>query len=115
MANTLSPMIYLVSCEPNKDDIEFQILYVPLTIAFEFNVTSVKLLQSVKAPLPRETKFSGIVIEVNPVQPENAFCPIVVILFGSASDVNLLQSLKAPAPMFVTLLPIVTDVKPLQP
>ena len=50
-------------------------------------------------------------IEVRPLQPEKAFAPILVTLFGIVIEVSPLQSEKALSPILVTLLGILTEVR----
>ena len=57
----------------------------------------------------------GIVIDVNPEQPENAEPPMLVTLSGIVTDVSPEQSSNAQSPMLVTLSGIVTDLRPEQP
>jgi hypothetical protein len=56
-----------------------------------------------------------LVIEVNPVHPENAPRPIVVTLLPMITEVNPMQPENAPSSIVVTLLGIVIEVKPVQP
>ena len=53
---------------------------------------------------------SGIVIEVNLSQPENAPLPMLVTLLGIVIEVKPLQPLNALLPMLVTLFGIITEV-----
>ena len=57
----------------------------------------------------------GIVIEVKPVQPENALPPMLVTLLGIVTEVKAVQSENVQSPMLVTPLGIVTEVKAVQP
>ena len=57
----------------------------------------------------------GIVIDVKPLQPENALSPMLVTPFPIVTDVKPLQPENALPSMRVTLFGIVIDVKPLQP
>ena len=55
-----------------------------------------------------------MVTDVKPLQPEKAFCPILVTEFGMVTDVKPPQYWKALSPILVTEFPMVIDVKPLQ-
>ena len=57
----------------------------------------------------------GMVMEVKPVQPENAEPPMDVTLLGMVKVVKPIQLLNAELPMDVTLLGMVMEVKPVQP
>ena len=57
--------------------------------------TDVKLLQFLKAPLQIYLTLFGIVTEVNPVQPKNAYWPMDVTVLGMVTEVKPLQPRKA--------------------
>ena len=59
--------------------------------------------------------LSGIVIDVKPVQTENALLPMLVTLLGIVIDIKPVQPENVPPSMLVTPLGIVTEVKPVQP
>jgi hypothetical protein len=83
MLVTLSPIIYSLTCEPNIFAIlEYQ-PYPLLTIAFEFNVTEVKPVQSSKAPYPMLVTVLGIVTEVK-LLPKKALSPMLVTLYTAS-------------------------------
>ena len=54
----------------------------------------------------------GIVTLVRPLQPENAWDPILITLLGIVTLIRPLQPPNAPFPILVTLLGIVTLVRP---
>ena len=62
-----------------------------------------------------EVTLLGIVIEVNPLQLQNAYSPMEVTPVGMVIEVKPLQPLNAHSPMEVTPFGIVIEVKPLQP
>ena len=56
-----------------------------------------------------------IVTEVKPVQPPNAWVPILVTVDGIVTEVKLVQPSNAAAPILVTPTGIFTEVKLVQP
>ena len=88
MPFTLSPIIYLVTREPNILDRLEEEVYALFTIASELITIDVKEEQLLKASYPILVTLLGIVIEVKEV-----------------------QNLKACSPILVTLSPIVIEVK----
>ena len=76
-------------------------------------VIEVRLLQRPNAPTPIEVTLLGMLIEVRPLQPENArISPIEVTLLGMVIEVRLLQSQNALSPIEVTLLGMLIEVRP---
>ena len=53
-------------------------------------------------------------MEVTLLQPEKAYCPMLVTLLGMVMEVKLLQYKKAAYPMLVMLLGMVMEVKLVQ-
>ena len=54
----------------------------------------------------------GIVMEVRPLQPENAYASMLVTLLGIEMEVSSVQPKKATNPILVTLLGIVVFLHP---
>ena len=76
--------------------------------------TSIRFGQFVNAFAAILVTLSGIVMPVNPVQPENALSPMLVTPSGIVMLVNPVQPENAELLMLVTLSPIVMLVKLLQ-
>ena len=77
-------------------------------VAFPFSIfIEVRLVQPAKTPLPMAVTLLGMVMEVRPVQWENA-PPMLVTLLGMVTEVRPEQSWNAEFPMLVTfrVLPI---------
>ena len=88
MPVTLSPIIYLVTCEPKILDILEKEVYALFTIASELIVTEVKEKQPEKAEFPILVTLLGIVTEVKEEQPEKAEDPMLVTLLGIVIEVK---------------------------
>ena len=78
-------------------------------------VIEVKPLQRENAPEPMVVTLLGMVMLVRLEQPSNAPEPMVVTLLGMVTLVRLEQPLNAPEPMVVTLLGMVMLVRPVHP
>ena len=55
------------------------------------------------------TTLDGIITDASPLQPENAYRPILVTLGGIVTDTSPLQAENAKSPMLVTLDGISTE------
>jgi hypothetical protein len=78
-------------------------------------VIDIRPVQEENALDPIEIMLLGIVIDVKPVQLQNALFPIEVTPSGIVIDVRPVHWENADTPIVVTLLGMVTDVRPLQP
>ena len=85
-------------------------LHPTIRVLLEVSIMALQLLRESYFVFP-----SSILMEVRPVQLENASYPMLVTLAGIETVVKLSQFRKADFPMLVTLLGILTEVRPLQP
>ena len=78
-------------------------------------VTDVRPAQWAKAELPMVCTPSSITRDVRPLQPLNAYSPMLVTLSGIVTEVRPVQLEKAELPMVCTPSSITREVRPLQP
>ena len=115
MLVTLSPKIYVVTCEPKMWLIFELYVYVFETTSLLLMVTLVRPVQSANAEPPMLVTELPMVTLVKPVQYSNAPLPMLVTDSGIVTLVRPVQPLNVSASMLVMVSGMVILVKPLQP
>ena len=83
-------------------------------IAF-VGIVAFSIGQSLNANCSMFVTLLPMVMEVSPVQPENALHPILVTLLPMVTEVSPLQYWNAQLPILVTLSGMVIEISPVQP